>query len=346
MQVYVDGLLEARGSGPTGVRGASDFLRIGALLSGGHFFTGDIDEVRLYSRALSAAEVSALARGEVVSGRLANLSVLTQLAPNETITMGTVLGGAATGGTKALVARAAGPSLAQFGVDGYLSDPNMRLNWTGSTPATVVAENNDWAGNSALSVAFAQVGAFPYASSSSKDAGVFQPALSIGGYTVEVNGPSGSSGAVIAELYDATPANAFASTTPRLINVSVLKNIAPNTNLTAGFVISGSANERVMIRAIGPTLGAAPFNIGGVMAVPKLELFNNATQAKISENDDWGGGTVLTSAFTAVGAFHLASAATKDAVLLVSLAPGQYSARVSGANDSGGTVIVEVYEVP
>jgi hypothetical protein len=73
---------------------------------------------------------------------------------------------------------------------------------------------------------------------------------------------------------------------------------------------------------------------------------NNSTGQSLNVNIGWGGGAALSSAFGAVGAFPLANTATKDSVLLVTLAPGQYSAQVSGADGGGGTVIVEVYEVP
>ena len=287
-------------------------------------------------------------------GRLINLSILAPLVAGETMTMGTVLGGVGTTGSKALVARAAGPALTQLGVTGVLPDPAMKLNNTSVSPATVIATNEDWGGSTPLSTAFAQVGAFPYASPTSKDAGLSQPTLAKGNYTIQVSDNSGGAGTVIAEIYDATPGSAFTATTPRLINVSVLKQIAAGTSLTAGFVIGGSTNKTVLVRAVGPTLGLAPFNIGGVMADPKLELFNNTTGAKINENNDWGTPVApaittaaqLTAAYTSVGAFQLANTATRDAVLLVTLAPGQYSARVSGANGDGGIAIVEVYEVP
>jgi sugar lactone lactonase YvrE len=277
-------------------------------------------------------------------GRLINLSILAPLVVGETMTMGTALGGTGTSGTKALIARAVGPSLSVFGLANVLPDPKMAVVSiaTGSTIAT----NNDWGGDVTLGNAFAQVGAFPYASPDSKDAGVYQTALAPGNYTVQISDNGTGTGSVIAELYDATPGNAFGPTTPRLINVSVLKQISAGTTLTAGFVIGGATAKTVLVRAIGPTLGQAPFNISGVMADPKLELFNNSTGVKIAENNDWGGDPALAAAATSVGAFALASATTKDAVLLVTLAPGQYSARVSGADGGGGTAIVEVYEVP
>jgi hypothetical protein len=47
-----------------------------------------------------------------------------------------------------------------------------------------------------------------------------------------------------------------------------------------------------------------------------------------------------------VGAFALAGTTTKDAVLLLTLPPGAYSARVSDTAGAPGTAIVEIYEVP
>ena len=58
-----------------------------------------------------------------------------------------------------------------------------------------------------------------------------------------------------------------------------------------------------------------------------------------------GGGVLPADA--AVGAFQLAGPATKDSVLLVTLAPGNYTAQVGpSSGTAGGTAIIEVYEVP
>ena len=125
---------------------------------------------------------------------------------------------------------------------------------------------------------------------------------------------------------------------------SVFKNIGAGEVLTAGFVIGGTTTKQVLIRAVGPTFGAPPFSFFGVMADPKLDLFSG--QTVINSNDNWGGGTAFTTAFTRVGAFGLASATSKDAVLLVTLAPGSYTAQVSGVAGSSGLTLVEIYEVP
>jgi hypothetical protein len=54
------------------------------------------------------------------------------------------------------------------------------------------------------------------------------------------------------------------------VNVSVLKQLGPG--VTAGFVVGGSTPRTVLVRAIGPTLGAAPFNVPGVVIDPQLAL--------------------------------------------------------------------------
>ncbi|MEO5958271.1 MAG: hypothetical protein ABIR80_04090, partial [Opitutaceae bacterium] len=100
----------------------------------------------------------------------------------------------------------------------------------------------------------------------------------------------------------------------------------------------------VLVRAVGPTLATA-FGIGGTMADPKLELFSESG-VKLAENDNWGGTPALVNANTATGAFSPVVASSKDAALVITLAPGNYSARASGVNGGGGTAIVEVYEVP
>jgi hypothetical protein len=60
MVLYVDGAQQATATGPTGTRGAPANLRVGSLQTGLNFFAGQIDELRLYNAALTAAQVAAL----------------------------------------------------------------------------------------------------------------------------------------------------------------------------------------------------------------------------------------------------------------------------------------------
>jgi hypothetical protein len=271
-------------------------------------------------------------------GRLINLSISTAVsAADPLFTVGTVIGGAGTAGAKPLLVRAVGPALGVFGVDGVLADPKLELF---NALAAKEQENERWGGSAVLTQAFARVGAFPFPDGS-LDAAVFSEAFQPGGYTVQVSGAGGTAGNVLAEVYDATPAVAFTASVPRLINVSVRKQIDAGSTLTAGFVIGGQTARTVLVRAIGP--GLEVFGVEGTMPDPRMALFRGTVQ--IAENDNWGGDAQLTSAAAAVGAFPIADSGSRDAMLLITLAPGNYTAQVNAVG-AGGSALVEVYEVP
>ncbi|MCX6954465.1 MAG: hypothetical protein NTV51_20115, partial [Verrucomicrobia bacterium] len=132
--------------------------------------------------------------------------------------------------------------------------------------------------------------------------------------------------------------------------VSALTRVGSGDDvLIAGFSIGGTGSKRVLIRAIGPTLGL--FGVSGTLARPKLDLYQSGVTAAISSNTDWGtsaNATEIRTLSEQVGAFALALE-SRDAALLVTLPPGSYTAQVSGigtATTSTGTALVEVYEVP
>lgn len=280
-------------------------------------------------------------------GRLSNLSILTPLTANETMTLGTVLGGSGTSGTKPLVIRAAGESLQAFNITGYLPNPTLTLTNTSMTPAAMMAKAATWGGTQTLINAMASVGAFSYLSTGSTDAAIYQPALPAGSYTVQVADANNAAGTVIAEIYDGTAPDAFTATTPRLVNVAVLKYIADGTSVTAGFVLAGSTSRTVLIRAIGPRLALAPFGLANTLPAPTITLVSTGTGVTLASNNAWGGDPQLTAVGNAVGAFAVTDAASKDAMVVTTLDPGSYTAQVSPATGtSGGWVIVEVYEVP
>jgi uncharacterized protein (DUF1800 family) len=125
----------------------------------------------------------------------------------------------------------------------------------------------------------------------------------------------------------------------RLSNVSVRTSAGGADLLITGFTIGPGPSKQVLVRAVGPTLGA--FGVPGTLADPKLELFN-ASSVKIAENDNFN--SADSPIFASVGAFPLAAGA-KDAALVATLAPGSYTAQVSGIGGAAGVALVEVYEV-
>jgi hypothetical protein len=66
---------------------------------------------------------------------------------------------------------------------------------------------------------------------------------------------------------------------PGNLRLHALKNISTrgfvgtgNNVMIAGLIVSGSSPKRVLLRALGPTLGRAPFNVPGALGNPTLEL--------------------------------------------------------------------------
>ena len=269
-------------------------------------------------------------------GRLTNLSVRTPAGTgDQTLTVGFVLTGAPD---KDVLIRAIGPTLTEFGVTSTLADPRLQL-FSGTT---VLSTNDNWAapaaGNSsvaALTSAFTATGAFALRNDA-LDAALLRP-MAAGGYTAQITGNAGT-GIALAELYD-TAADRGA----RLVNVSARAQVGTGGSiLIAGFTISGNVPKPVLIRAVGPTLGA--FNVSGFLINPRLDLYRGSTL--VQGNDDWGGTAALVTAFGQVSAFALSAASSLDAALLVTLAPGSYTAQVSGVNGTTGVALVEVYEMP
>ena len=273
-------------------------------------------------------------------GRLVNLSVLTMDGPgSQLLTIGFVSGGAATLGSEQLLIRATGPALTNFSVANVLADPMLTL-YQGSN---VIASNDNWGSTAtniaAVNAADAATGAFTLPSSTSLDAALVQT-LPSGGYTIQVAGKGAQVGNALAEVYDNTLS--YTASSPRLVNLSCMQQVAANGLLTAGFAISGTTSKTVLIRASGPTL--TTFGVQNVMPDPQINVFNSNTTV-IASNAGWAGDTSITTAQTAVGAFAFTSTTSKDSAVLITLAPGSYSAQATSASGAAGTTLIEVYEV-
>ena len=294
--------------------------------------------------ATSSAAVITVSLVVATPGHLTNLSVRTGAGTGDsTLLVGVVIGGAGTSGTKPLLIRAVGPTLTGYGVTGALANPNLDFLLQGTT--TPIASNDNWGGDAQITSVGNAVGAFPFASTTSLDSALYlSPAANV--YSVKVTGVGGTTGIALAEIYDASGI-AFTTATPRLINVSARAQVGTGDGvLIAGFVIGGSTPCRVLIRAVGPTL--TTYGVTGALADPQLELSQTVggVSTVIATNDNWGGDAQITSVGTAVGAFALSSATSKDAAILVTLAPGVYSAKASGVGSTTGVALIEVYEAP
>ncbi len=281
----------------------------------------------------------------VRTDRLVNLSSRVRIAPaaGRTLITGFVIGGTES---KRLLLRAVGPSLTNFGVTGALVNPKLQLF---DASGKVLLENDDWTGTD-TAAAFAQVGAFGL-TAGTKDAAILTT-LAPGAYSMQVTAGT-ESGTGLAEIYDAS---ATASTdTQRLVNISTRGTVDVGTDglLIGGFVVTGNAPKKVLIRGVGPGLTA--FGVAGALVDPRIAVYSGSTL--IAQNDDWSvaqpvnalqtvaTAAEVTNAAVSAGSFAL-NAGTKDAAVLVTLAPGAYTAQVTGAAGQTGVALVEIYEVP
>jgi len=292
--------------------------------------------------ALESSTATLNVVGATVPSRLVNLSCRAEVGTGASqLIAGFVVGGQGTLGQEPVLIRASGPALTAYSITGVLSDPDLTLN----SSSGFLATNDGWSGNTQVLNTALEVGAFSWTSATSHDSALNE-SFSAGAYTAEVSGASGDTGVALAEVYDATLG--VTGTSPRLINFSARNQVGTGSKiLIAGFVIGGTTSKTVLIRGSGPALAA--FGVQGTLSDPALQLFrsnSDGTSTLMASNTGWGGDSVLASTAASVGAFSWGTAATGDSAILITLAPGAYTAEVSGASGDTGIALAEVYEVP
>ena len=281
---------------------------------------------------------------------LANISTRGIVTPGS----GALIAGIVIGGTtpKPILVRAIGPGLSDFGVGGALLDPSLRIV---DSALRTVAENDDWdaGGNiSAIEAAAKRLGAFALRRGT-RDSAILTT-LQPGSYTAVVTGVGDLTGISLVEAYDAD-ADAVTARSRRLINIATRGQVfAGESVLIAGLVVTGPGPRTFLIRGVGPTLLKPPFNLGGALLDPFLEIYRGETLLR--ENDDWdspvNGQAALREAAKKVGAFALAETRDTalrtglDSAMLITLPPGSYTAKLSGFEGTTGIGLIEIYEVP
>lgn len=270
--------------------------------------------------------------GSSGTARLVNIATRAQVGGAAgTPISGFVIGGGTGVGSKRMLVRAVGPTLATFGVTGALADPSLALVSGGAT----LANNDNWVAGDAAT--FTATGAFALGAAS-RDAAIVST-LGAGGYSAVVGAGTGA-GVALLEVYDTDALDSSA----KLVNASTRAFVGTGEQvLIPGFVVSGTGTVRLLLRAVGPTL--AGFGVEGALTDPQMTLFQSATT--IGTNDNWSSAAnaaEIAAAATQSGAFALASG-SRDAAMLVNLAAGSYSVTVNGVGATTGTALVELYVV-
>ena len=264
------------------------------------------------------------------SAKLINISTRAQVGTGASVMIpGVVIAPGA--GTRRLLVRAAGPALAAFGLADALPDPVFVVRRADGAEIQRVA---GWTADPMLPQLFASVGAFALPDGSGDAACAIR--LQPGAYMVEIASASGRSGTALAEIYDLQQGSGLVSLATRGV---VNATFRP---LLGGFTVQGTMSRKLLVRAAGPALAA--FGLTGTLADPVLTVFAGAKS--VAQNDDWSSSADdVAGAAAASGAFKFPDG-SRDAALVLTLAPGAYTAQVTGKPGDAGLALLEIYAVP
>ncbi len=269
-----------------------------------------------------------------------------------------LIGGFVVGGnqSKRVLLRAIGPTLSQYGVNGVLANPTLRL--VHEDTGVQIDQNDDWGSGpnaAAVAAAIAEANAFTLPNGSRDSAIV--AALGPGPYTANVEGVNGSTGIALIEAYD------LDLNSGRVVNLSTRGYASIETPMIGGFIVKAdpahpNQAKHIVIRVLGPSL--ANYGVTGAMDDPTFSLHDNTT-AQILFNDDWSvndqSGTddtkpaAVTYSEKALAATGLTPGNRRDSAVLVNLLPGSYTAVVQPFQqlpdqpEQPGVALVEVYEI-
>jgi hypothetical protein len=147
-----------------------------------------------------------------------------------------------------------------------------------------------------------------------------------------LRGKNNTTGIGLVEVYDLD-----ATANSRLANISTRGLVESGNDVLIGGIIASTGLTKVVVRAIGPTLGN--FGITNPLLDPTLELYDNSGTV-IATNDDWE-----TSQKDLIEETTLAPSDPRESAIFAPLRAGNYTAVVRGKNGATGIAVVEAYNV-
>ena len=227
-------------------------------------------------------------------------------------------------GQKKVVIRAIGPSLVDYGITNPLQNPTLELH---DHTGAVIASNDNWM-DAPNEQEIINSGRAP---SNNLESAILM-SLAPGAYTAIVRGVNAATGIGLAEVYDLD-----LTAGSKLGNISTRAFVQTGDNvMIGGFIVSGLDSEKVIVRAIGPSL--VSYGIANPLQNPTLELHDH-TGAVIASNDNW---MSAPNRQEIINSGHAPSNSLESAILMT-LDPGAYTAIVRGVNAETGVALVEVY---
>ncbi len=251
---------------------------------------------------------------------LANLSTRLSVGTSDNVLIG---GFIVTGSDDIqVVLRGIGPSLP---LAGTLPNPKIELH---DSSGALIAANDDWMNGPDQS----QIVTLGLAPDQAMESALLAE-LAPGAYTTILSDAGGATGIGLVELFATNPA---ALANPANISTRGFVQTGDDV-MIGGFILTSNTTRRILLRAIGPSLGAA--GVAGALLDPFLEL-RDENGLLLSANDNWR--ESQESDLTATG---LAPSDDREAALVLDLAPSNYTAIVRGANGGIGVALVEAYDL-
>ena len=222
--------------------------------------------------------------------------------------------------------RAIGPSLRNT-MPGALSDPLLELR---GADGSLIGRNDNWKDDALQAAELEANQIAPAHDLESAIVATLEP----GTYTAAVRGNNGSSGIGLVEVYDLSRTG-----DSKLANIST-RGVASSAVdvLIGGFILGGAnGNAKILVRAIGPSLGAA--GVADALSDPTLELRDGNGELLLA-NDNW-----KDQQQTAIEQTGIPPNDSLEAAILADLSPGAYTAIISGKGNSPGVALIEVYNL-
>ena len=249
-------------------------------------------------------------------------------------------------GPKRVIIRAIGPELGvpPYNIPNALANPRLELH---NAAGALIGSNDDWQ-HTIIGGVITRNQVTDIQNSGHAPANPFESAiiadLPPGNYTAIVSGVNNTTGVALVEVYDLS-----ANTASILGNISTRSFVQTGDNvMIGGFIVQGTGAKKVIVRAIGPELGAPPYNIPNALADPTLELHNGAG-ALIASNDNWRttiiGGIITTNQVRDIISSGHAPGDGRESAIIAELPPGNYTAIVRGVDNITGVALVEVYDL-
>jgi hypothetical protein len=224
--------------------------------------------------------------------------------------------------------RTQGPGLTKYGVSNAAKSTHIRV-YDQATQA-LMGENTGWKTHPSWRL----LQSLQVAPAQDNEAGMLLT-LWPGSYTAVVSDDTNANGVGIVEAFDIDNL-----TESKLVNLSTRGTVGTGENQMIAGIIVNNVPRTVVIRTQGP--GLTKYGVSNVVNDTLLTLVAQSDGHTVATNDDWQTDSRNARLGTDLAAFAPTDA--REAALVVTLAPGAYTALVS-AKGTPGVGIVEVFDL-